>query len=402
MVQHDGPAAEVVVERGQEVEAGRLLGKAGADGAVNIHAPRPGRVAAIGRVDTADAPDVPAVQLDVASEGNDRQAATSSQTFPVGPITIENLAARADDAGIIASHRPARPLGAFLRQATAAKVDTFIINGMPAEPALTARTEILTEHLDAVLAAALWIRTALGTVKRTCLVLDAADRQLRARCRAAVAGKPIRTLGLRNRYPQSDPVLLASTILGREAPPGRSTFAVATLVLDAETLALLWTAATHRRPVVEQVVSVAGPPLARPGCYSIPIGTSFADVLRHVGLRRSAGQVIEGGLMTGRAVPDLAHVVTRRTAAILVLSRDEARTPRPGPCVRCGWCHEDCPVGLDPLALLDIMHRNQPLQARGLHPRACIECGVCSYVCPAELPLAAAAADLKRLVPPEP
>jgi len=67
--------------------------------------------------------------------------------------------------------------------------------------------------------------------------------------------------------------------------------------------------------------------------------------------------------------------------------------------VRCGWCQEDCPVGVDPQALLEITERHEPAQASRLRPHACIDCGLCSYVCPAELPLAEAAANLKRVVP---
>ena len=103
--------------------------------------------------------------------------------------------------------------------------------------------------------------------------------------------------------------------------------------------------------------------------------------------------------MPGQAVESLLVVVTKQTSAILRVDRVAARTPRPGPCVRCGWCQEDCPVGLDPRALLEIMERNELTEAHRHYAHACIECGLCSYVCPAELPLADAAARVKRMAP---
>jgi len=102
--------------------------------------------------------------------------------------------------------------------------------------------------------------------------------------------------------------------------------------------------------------------------------------------------------MTGQAVESLDTVVTKQTSAIVLHDRDQIRTPRPGPCVRCGWCQEDCPVGLDPQALLEIVECGALAEASRLYPHACIDCGLCSFVCPAELPLAEAAAKLKRLV----
>ena len=92
-------------------------------------------------------------------------------------------------------------------------------------------------------------------------------------------------------------------------------------------------------------------------------------------------------------------MVTKQTSAIVLHDRDQVRSARPGPCLRCGWCQEDCPVGVDPQALLEIMERGALAEASRLYPQACIECGLCSYVCPAELPLAEAAAHLKRLAP---
>jgi electron transport complex protein RnfC len=143
-------------------------------------------------------------------------------------------------------------------------------------------------------------------------------------------------------------------------------------------------------------INVSGPAAARPGRYRIPVGTPFAEVVRHVGLDRPLERLVDGGAMTGRAVACLDAVVTKQTTGILLHDDQATRTPRPGPCIRCGWCQEDCPVGLDPVALLNTLERPGTGGAARLHPEACIECGVCSYVCPADLPLAAAAVTLKR------
>jgi len=64
MIQHAGPGSTPIVEVGQQVCVGQLIGQAKQHGAVNVHAPLAGHVSAITYVDTALHPDVPAIQID--------------------------------------------------------------------------------------------------------------------------------------------------------------------------------------------------------------------------------------------------------------------------------------------------------------------------------------------------
>jgi electron transport complex protein RnfC len=194
--------------------------------------------------------------------------------------------------------------------------------------------------------------------------------------------------------------LLTWAVTGREVPYGHTPEDVGVLVVELPTLAALAAMAEQSAPMTHRVVTVTGPSARRPGHYRIPVGTAFADIIRHVGAQRPIARVVDGGPLTGQSVESLDAVLTKQTRAILLLDRDSDRIPSPGPCVRCGWCQEDCPVGLDPQALLDRMERDRLTEAAGLYPHACTECGVCSYVCPAELPLAEAVGRLKQLVPP--
>ncbi len=86
-----------------------------------------------------------------------------------------------------------------------------------------------------------------------------------------------------------------------------------------------------------------------------------------------------------------------------MLTSEQLASRRPGPCIRCGWCLADCPVGLDPPALLEAVEVRTDEHERireiaRLYPHACVDCGVCSYVCPAGLPLAEGAARARSLV----
>lgn len=95
-----------------------------------------------------------------------------------------------------------------------------------------------------------------------------------------------------------------------------------------------------------------------------------------------------GGPVTGRPADADTHIDATTNA----ISFDNQSTATA--CIRCGWCTEACPIGLDAEALYD--------QARGctdaedrermgilenLDIDTCYECGACVAACPSRIPL---------------
>ncbi len=397
MIQHDGPAARIVVQVGQRVQVDQIIGRGEKPDSLDIHAPLAGKVVALEHVDTARHNDVPAVRI----ETDPTTAGSSDPSLGLAyadPLTVEELAALADQAGLIDFGPFAVPLGRQLRQATAGRLNDLIINALDDEPEPADRSCLLDASLETVISTAVRLRKTLKA-RRLWLIVDRYDQRRVRRCRAAAAGKPMRVLALPNKYPQAHPNLLTYAVTGQEPPYGSPTTRIGAFVLAVETVLALETARVHRRPMTRRPVTVTGDAVRKKGRYLIPLGTPFAHVLQHVGLIGPVTRLIDGPLLTGRAVASLETVVTRQTASLLVIGRDNDYVANPGPCVRCGRCQDDCPVGLDPQALLGVHERGQIQEALALWPHACIECGLCSQVCPAELPLSEAAGVLKHLIP---
>jgi len=394
LLQHDGEAAEPVVEVGQLIEAGQLIGKATGPTSMNVHAPAAGTVTAITRAATAARTDGPAVAIETSQDVTQTED-KADRLSSLAPTDAAQLAEIADHAGITDFRRPGSGLGDQLRLVITSGVGDIIINGLPHEPLVTAGRELLRQHVGTVLATAMRLRDALHA-ERLWIAVDKSDRNLINHCRQAAHGHAVRVAALANKYPQAAPVLLAWAVTGRQTPIGRQPEETGVLVLEVEPLLALAEAARTHRPMTHRVVNVVGPAVARPGLYRIPVGTSFTDVLRHAGLARSVARIIEGGPLTGVAVETPDAVVTKQTAAILVMNHEHERVPVPGPCIRCGWCQDACPVGLDPQMLLNAAERDDSALARSLQPGACLACGLCSYVCPAELPLSQAAIRWKE------
>lgn len=396
---HEGPPAKACVRIGQTVAAGDCIGRSDAPDGLDVHAPLAGRVTDLVQVDAAWRTDLPAVVIEVSDPGIPRQHRPVQIPGDLPAPSIDELIQAARSAGLTDFQPRASSLAVTLRQAAGQGVDHVIVNTLVGEPMLTALTATVDEYLDAIVRVATWLAKALDT-KRCWLAIDRTEHNRVKRMRSATHGTPVRVAPLVNKYPQHLPVLLASTITGREAPPGSDPTDIGALVLQAEALIGLAEAMSWKDrvpvPMTHQVVTVTGPGVTRAGHYRIPLGTRFCDVLYQTGVAGVVRRVVEGGPITGRATDDLNVVVTKQTSAILVLDRGGDRVAAPGPCVRCGWCQEDCPVGLDPQRLLDLVERGEQEQAGRYYPQACVECGLCSYVCPAELPLAQAVIELKR------
>lgn len=65
------------------------------------------------------------------------------------------------------------------------------------------------------------------------------------------------------------------------------------------------------------------------------------------------------------------------------------------PCIRCGFCADACPAGLQPQRLLRELLAGRPGAALAQGLADCSECGRCDVICPSGIALAARFIDAK-------
>jgi Na+-translocating ferredoxin:NAD+ oxidoreductase subunit C len=377
------------------VLAGQVIGQSAEEpGLGEIRAPTSGTVRGVVHVETGDAWDVPAVEI--VPDGHEEWAPARE---PIGDSpTLEEVLERLADRGIRAGDAFGLAGGDLCDLAGQRSLRHLIINAMESEPFLTAEYRLLLEQ------GSLLVRTArlLGRllhVERTVVAADRAKPYLLREARALAHGTPVKVISLHNKYPQGATPLLVHSLLRQEIPYGGTSVNLGALVLDVSAVHAIGAALFLGRPWVSRVMTVSGGAVERPGNYDVPFGTSIRSLAAHVGVRSDVERVVLGGPMTGRAVSSLDVVTTRWTKAVLLLSSGQVRLRQPGPCIRCGWCLEDCPVGLDPPSLLEAVETGRVQDIAGLWPHACLGCGICSYVCPADLPLAEGVARARTRVP---
>ncbi len=381
-----GLPTRILVHAGQIVAMGEILAEAASDESLSVRSPVDGRIVEIGRAWTARGGFAPSIRIEPAGAREPRRALAPLAS---GGSTLRDVAELARSAGVVGLD--GAPLHVSLGTARDDRIDTLIVNAMETEPNLTCDLRLLVERSADLVATIDWLAgIESGEVFRNVILAVALRhgrivRQLHRR--AAAASRRIRVVALEDKYPQCHPSLICKVLLGREPGPGSDARELGALIVPLATLAAL-AEACEGRPCVSRVLTVSGDAVEQPGNLNVPFGTPIQRLIEHVGLRRRPLVALAGGPMTGIPLPDVRAVTTPDMAGLTLLSR----LPRGAPiaCVRCGWCVEDCPAGIDPRALSQLELKEDFSDSERYSLAACIECGICTYVCPSQLPLAEA------------
>lgn len=366
-----------IVSPGTHVLGGQCLAEAVGVDSIPIHAPTSGHIKGFSRVWSPVDGFLPCAVL-MPDGRNDF----------ITPATIwadESFVGQLAERGVFCS-QPRMAAHTFILQAARAGVTELIVNAMETEPYLSSDLRTIVEEPGRIIDMIGEFADALGA-HRAILALPNRHRRVVKRIQAEAAGRHIDIVSLTDKYPQCHPVLLVKSILDREVEPGQSVLDIGACVLPLQVVRAAAEAWLNDRPITHAQITVSGTAALHSGVYRVPIGTPISQLIDRVGTIARVEQVIWGGPLTGVALGRDDAVVTIDTTAILLMTGTS--THEPVPCIRCGWCVEDCPVGLDPSDLMQLEAEPSITAIEGLHLQACIDCGLCSHVCPAELPIAA-------------
>jgi len=374
-----------------------------------LHSPLPGEAADVQRADTQFACDLPALRLrakdapPVPALKPTRCAQAESSAAPATgesshAIDSGDLPAVAYSAGIFADlEGQPQPLGTILRNAQG-QVDALIVNAVQSEPYLCSHHRLLLEQPPAVAVGIRALAAFLG-IRQPILAVDAARRTHR-NLAETFAADGINVVPVRTSFPGDHPHLLAKHLLGRPIPPGRTCLDARCLVLPVDAVWHLGLYLASGVPAAWRPVTLAGDCLQHGGMNAyLPVGMTIRSLLEWLGslgaLIAEPGLVVLGGPLTGTSVSDPERTVVSGITGCVLVMHSPPRTDPIG-CIRCGWCIEDCPAGLEPIRLLEDLERGRTDETAASAALACLECRLCSYVCPSHLPLAEAVMQLKN------
>jgi electron transport complex protein RnfC len=385
--QHAGKPARLVVAKGQHVERGDLL--AAADGWVSspVHASAAGWVSDIDWWPHPDGSMCMAVRIRV--ERYSAQVARPRLVPDWHGLSRDEVLRAVQNAGVVGLGGAAFPTHVKLQPPPGTTIDTIVINGAECEPYLTTDHRTMVEYPERVHFGVRIMMHALGVQRAVIGVERNKPDAIEALERTRPTDIDVTVLPLTVKYPQGAEKMLLKAVLDREVPSGKLPATVGAIVQNVASVATLAEVFETGLPLVERIVTVSGPGVARPANLIVPVGTLTRDVLAFCGgVTADAAEVLFGGPMMGTALANLDVPVLKGTTGIVVLTHAEVRDTAQSPCIHCGRCLDACPMFLNPSLLGDLARVGRYDEMAAAHLADCMLCGSCSYVCPSNIPLA--------------
>lgn len=386
--QHIGAPCMPTVAKRSEVNEGDVVGDVKKGLGVPLHAPVAGKVKNIGMSGHPMRTSAPSLTIsvnhDTASRVYEKEEWESKKAA--------DLLAMVHDAGIIGIGGAGFPTHVKLNPPADTPIDTLVLNGAECEPYITADHRMMVEHSSEIVEGAKILLKILGIGKCIIGIENNKPDAIAAMKTAAEEGSTYQYLisvnALKVKYPQGSEKQLIQAVTGRKVPAFALPSAVGLVVQNVSTARAVYDAVALGKPLSEKVVTISGKGIKRPANLLVKIGTRVRDIVDYLGgLNPGLSKVIMGGPMMGFAVSSLDIPVTKTTSAVLFLTEDEIDTRPHSQCIRCGWCLDACPMGLEPKEIGLYVEANRAEDTEPLGVFECFECGSCAYVCPAKRPL---------------
>ena len=316
-------------------------------------------------------------------------------------------------AGVRAQRRSAPPLIAQLAACGDRPPDLLICHALDTDPLLPIQAQWGLQHVEQLRDGLALLRRLTGAREVRLAVPDAVSRRyarLLRRLGPGEGGELPSVVAVPDAYPQADPTLLARTVAGVALPPGELPTERGLIICDAVAAVAVGEVAAGSPCIRRQPVGV------RDHVHDVAVaawawrGTRMADLMLFLGMLHHDP---ERGVWDGDAPPppppplrggdflrgiELGYgAIVDGSECLIHFGRPPALAALdgpPSPCIRCGWCLEICPTGVQPTGTLEAAAETGP-RRKALALRhgaaACIGCGLCDLVCPSRLRLHEAA-----------
>lgn len=383
MAQHSGTPAKVIVQKGQDVVEGQLIGIADGPLSANIHASVSGKVI---QVEHAAFCGMKTSEIVVIQTGGIVKNWYEKKQ-PYQNLSSTRLIELIRDAGVVGLGGESFPTHVKLDTSLQKKTATLLVNGTECEPYLTSDHRLMLEKSEEIIEGIRILRKILP-IQKTIICIEDNKKDVFDAFQALVTNEPtLETVLLKSIYPQGNEKLLIQAVLNTEVPSGKNAQDIGIIVENSSTIHAIFEAVVYLKPFIERTITFTGDDVKTPVNIKTRIGTTLQEITEEFDLPAKFGAIISGGPLTGVAVEPLETPVLKGTASIVVLPKRKNARVRHRPCIRCARCVDVCPVHLQPNELADLTDLLRIEDAHKAGLLDCIECGSCAYVCPAEIPI---------------
>ncbi|MDD4971170.1 MAG: electron transport complex subunit RsxC [Paludibacter sp.] len=382
-----GPSVSVV-EAGDVVKVGQLIGKASGFVSANVHASVSGTVVKIdGHID-ASGYNVPHVFIDVQGDEWLETIDRSPEIIRECTLTPAEIIKKVSDSGIVGLGGATFPTHVKLSPPPGKTAEVLIVNAVECEPYLTCDHQLMMEKAEEILVGVTILMKAIG-VKRAVMGIENNKKDaIEVMKKMAKTFEGIQIIPLKVQYPQGGEKQLIDATIGRQVPSGTLPIEVGAVVQNVGTTFAIYEAVQKNKPLFERILTITGKSVKNHGNFRARFGTPLANIVEQAGgVPEDTGKIVAGGPMMGRALSSLEVTVAKGTSGVLFMQTMESARKKMQNCMRCAKCVVACPMGLEPYLLMNQSERSMWTEMEGDRIMDCIECGCCSFSCPSSRPL---------------
>jgi electron transport complex protein RnfC len=384
--QHVGNRAVPVVQIGERVLKGQVIGKPDGRLSSAVHASTSGTVSAIDMQLVAHHSGLPDLCITLIPDGKDEWIAHSGVDYKQTPHT--ELRHRLREAGVVGLGGAVFPSD-MKSYSNKHKIKTLVLNGAECEPYITCDDLLMRERATEILRGAEVLRELLYAEEVLIGIEDNKPEAIAA-MRQAVQDdghKYMEVIAVPTLYPGGGAKQLIRVLTGIEVAAGVRSTEKGMQCFNVATAYSAWRAITFGEPLLSRIVTVTGN-VERAQNYEVLLGTPVNELVAQAGSKPDTDRHIMGGPMMGVDLPSGDVGVTKATNCIIEASPALFPPPAPAlPCIRCARCADVCPADLQPQDIYWFAKARDFGKTQEYSLFDCIECGACAYVCPSHIPL---------------
>lgn len=387
MLQHIGAACTPVVAVNDKVFVGQIIGDSDAFLSAPVHASVSGTVVAVSDVTLANGKTVPAVTIE--SDGK------MTPYYGITPPIVTDKASLINavrKSGLVGLGGAGFPAHVKLNTPDDKPVDTLIVNAAECEPFITVDYRECIENSWDIMGGVYSLADILGIRNVIIAVEDNKPQAIKILRSIADSdnehGDAVKLMTLKSKYPQGAEKMMVLSATGRKVPEGKLPADVGCIVMNVGSVAFISRYLKTGKPLTSRSVTVSGDCIKNPMNVRVPVGTSIKEIIDFCGgFTSEPCKIISGGPMMGTAIVNTDAPLLKSNNAVLAFTKNSTLIKPERDCIRCGRCHEACPMSLIPSQIekYAILNDAKALQKLGIS--VCMECGSCAYSCPAGKPL---------------
>ncbi len=371
--QHIGAPALPIVNVGDHVTKGQLIGEASGAISANVFSSVCGTVIAI--EDIVNGLGQKFKYVIIENDFSDQEIFFDNML----DFSPSSLIERIRLAGIVGLGGAGFPTAVKLSPKT--PLDTLIINGAECEPYLNCDYRLMIERTDDIYKGIKYAAMALNINK--IIIGIEANKPQAIKCFERFIDLDV--VVLKKQYPMGSEKHLIYCTTGRKVPLGKMPFDVGCCVQNIKTMIACFEAIEQNKPLTEIVMTVSGDGVTDAKNLKIALGTPFTDIVEYCsGEKENTIKLVAGGPMMGKPLISLNNYARKTDSGLLLLTDNETSTRQPTNCINCAVCAKNCPMRLMPMYIESYALAGDFKSAEKYGAMNCIECGSCAYNCPAK------------------